>query len=114
MASTKNDPRVKRAFKKRRLEILARDNFTCYYCGSGDANTVDHLIPIKKDPHLAMEPSNLVACCKRCNSAKGARSEAFFLAKKATPHDFCRSISPMPITTSTVHAGPALGQPSIN
>ena len=111
MASTRNDPRVSRNWKKRRLEILHRDNYVCYYCG-GDANTVDHLIPIKKDPHLAMEASNLVACCKRCNSAKGSRSEAFFLAKKATPHDFQNSISPMPITTSTVHAGPALGQPS--
>jgi 5-methylcytosine-specific restriction endonuclease McrA len=111
MASKRNDPRLTRDWKKRRLEILFRDSFTCYYC-SGEANTVDHLISIKKDPHLAMDPSNLVACCKKCNSSKGARSEAFFLAKKATPHDFPDLISPMPITTSTVHAGPALGQPS--
>jgi 5-methylcytosine-specific restriction endonuclease McrA len=110
MASTRNDPRVSRAWKKRRREILSRDNFVCFYCGN-DADTVDHVLSIKKggDP---LDPSNLVACCKRCNSAKGSRSEAFFLAKKATPHDFRDCISPMPITTSTVHAGPALGQPS--
>lgn len=82
MASTRNDPRVSRAWKKRRLEILHRDNYVCYYCGN-DATTVDHLISIKKhgDP---LDPSNLVSACKRCNSAKGSRSEAFFLAKKAT------------------------------
>lgn len=111
MASKRNDPRVSRDWKKRRLEILARDNYTCYYCGNGDANTVDHLIPIKKDPHLAMEPANLVACCSKCNSAKGSKSEAFFLARKPTPLDFTLNISPMRFTTSTVHAGPALGQP---
>jgi 5-methylcytosine-specific restriction endonuclease McrA len=83
MASKRNDPRVSRDWKKRRLEILARDNYVCYYCGN-DANTVDHLISIKKDPHLAMEPSNLVACCSRCNSKKGSKSEAFFLARKPT------------------------------
>ena len=60
MASNRNDPRVKKAFKKLRLEILHRDNYVCYYCGN-DADTVDHLIPVKKDPHLAMEQSNLVA-----------------------------------------------------
>ena len=113
MASKRNDPRVSRDWKKRRLEILLRDNYTCYYCGNGEANTVDHLISIKKDPHLAMDPSNLVACCKRCNSAKGSRSEAFFLAKKATPHDFPSILSPMHNTTSSIPAGPALGQPSI-
>lgn len=109
MASDRNDPRVKKAFKKRRLEILVRDNYVCFYCGN-DADTVDHVIPIKRggDP---MDPSNLVAACKRCNSAKGARSESFFLARMATPHDFRSYISPMPVTTSTVHAGPALGQP---
>ena len=113
MASKRNDPRVSRDWKKRRLEILFRDNYICYYC-SGEANTVDHLISVKKDPHLAMDPSNLVACCKRCNSAKGARSEAFFLAKKATPHDFPSILSPMHNTTSSIPAGPALGQPSIS
>jgi len=113
MASKGNDPRVSRDWKKRRLEILLRDNYICYYCG-GDANTVDHLISVKIDPHLAMDPLNLVACCKRCNSAKGARSEAFFLAKKATPHDFQDILSPVHKTTSTVPAGPALGQPSIS
>ena len=109
MASKRNDPRVSRDWKKRRLEILARDNYVCYYC-SQDADTVDHLISIKKhgDP---MDPSNLVACCKRCNSAKGSKSEAFFLARKPTPLDFRDNISPMRFTTSTVHAGPALGQP---
>jgi hypothetical protein len=46
----------------------------------------------------------MVACCKRCNSSKGSRSQGVFLARTATPPAFPSSISP--ITTSTVLAGP--------
>ena len=102
------DPRLTRTYKKQRLAVLARDNYVCFYCG-GDADTADHVIPIKDDPSLAIDQQNMVACCKRCNSAKGARSEAVFLAQKATRHVFPSYTSPK--TTSTVQAGPALGQP---
>jgi 5-methylcytosine-specific restriction endonuclease McrA len=103
----KNDPRLTRTYKKQRLAVLARDNYVCFYCGN-DADTADHIIPIKEhgDP---IDMQNMVACCRRCNSAKGARSEAVFLAQKATRHVFPSYTSPR--TTSTVQAGPALGQP---
>jgi 5-methylcytosine-specific restriction endonuclease McrA len=35
--------------------------------------TVDHIIPRALAPHLALEPSNLVAMHKRCNSIKGKK-----------------------------------------
>jgi 5-methylcytosine-specific restriction endonuclease McrA len=72
------DPRDSRHYRKRRLAVLARDGYVCAYCGQ-DATTVDHIQSIKAggDP-LSLD--NLVACCKRCNSAKGSRSQAVFLA----------------------------------
>jgi 5-methylcytosine-specific restriction endonuclease McrA len=103
-----NDPRLTRRYKKQRLVVLARDGYTCAYCGQ-DADQVDHVVPISKDPNLAIDPSNLVACCRRCNVSKGSRSEAVFLARTATPPVFRGNTSP--ITVSTVHSGPAFGQP---
>lgn len=50
--------------------ILERDGYRCCYCG-GYARTVDHLLP--KAHGGTDDPSNLVAACRRCNSAKGAR-----------------------------------------
>ncbi|CAB4161702.1 HNHc domain containing protein [uncultured Caudovirales phage] len=79
----KSDIRVTRRFKALRLVILARDGYTCAYCG-GDANTVDHVVSIKVNPQLAMDESNLVACCTPCNSRKGAKG--FFSASLATPY----------------------------
>jgi len=107
MSAKRGDPRVTQAFKSKRLQILHRDNYTCYYCG-GEANQVDHVIPISKqgDP---MDSDNMVSACKRCNVSKGNRSQGFFLAKSATPHVFIGSISPsMAVVTQP---GPCMGQP---
>ena len=73
MSTKRGDPRGTRAYKKRRLEVLQRDQWSCFYC-SQPATTVDHIIPIVKggDP-IAYD--NLVSCCARCNSRKGSRSE---------------------------------------
>ncbi len=100
------DPRDSRHYRKRRLEVLARDGYTCAYCGQ-DATTVDHIQSIKSggDP-LSLD--NLISCCKRCNSSKGSRSQAVFLASAFTPPAFPILISP--ITTSTVPNGPCVGQ----
>jgi len=87
------DPRDSRAYRARRLEILARDQWTCFYCMQ-PATTVDHVIPIKDggDP-LAYD--NLVSCCSTCNSRKGSRSHGVFLARTFTPPVFVDYISPM-------------------
>jgi 5-methylcytosine-specific restriction endonuclease McrA len=107
MVRGRQDPRVSSKYKKARLVVLARDGYTCAYCGQ-DATTVDHIQSIKSggDP-VSLE--NMIACCARCNSAKGSRSQGLFLARNSTPPAFPSNISPM--TTSTVLAGPCTGQP---
>ena len=106
MVRGRQDPRVSRDWKRVRLAVLARDGYVCAYCGQ-DADTVDHVQSIKSggDP-VSLE--NLIACCKRCNSSKGSRSQGVFLARVATPPAFPTFISP--ITTSTVPSGPCVGQ----
>ena len=93
MSTKRGDPRGTRAYKARRLEVLARDQWTCFYCQM-PATTVDHVIPIIQggDP-IAFD--NLVSCCASCNSKKGSRSEGVFLARKATPPVFTDYPSPM-------------------
>jgi 5-methylcytosine-specific restriction endonuclease McrA len=93
------DPRDSRAWRALRKQILARDGYVCMYCGQ-DANTVDHVVSIKGNPELAMSVDNLVSCCRRCNSMKGSRSEAVFLARKFTPPVFSAFPSP---TRSEIH-----------
>jgi 5-methylcytosine-specific restriction endonuclease McrA len=110
MVRGRQDPRVSKDYKKVRLIVLARDGYVCYYCGQ-DANTVDHIVSIKNggDP---VNPENLIACCKRCNSAKGSRSQGVFLARVSTPPAF--PIHTSPITTGTVPNGPCVGQTEQN
>ena len=106
MVKGSQDPRVSRKYKKQRLIVLARDGYTCVYCGQ-DAHTVDHIVSLKHggDP-ISLE--NMVACCKRCNSSKGSRSQGVFLAQQSTPPAFRNCTSPR--TTSTVPMGPCEGQ----
>ena len=46
-----------------------------------DANTVDHIIPVAKGGSDDLE--NLVAACKRCNSAKQDKMPDEFQLQKA-------------------------------
>ncbi len=106
MVQGRQDPRVSNAYKKQRVIVLARDGYVCYYCGQ-DANTVDHIVSIKNggDP-ISLE--NMVACCKRCNSSKGSRSQGLFLVTVSTPPAF--PIYTPPITTGTIPRGPCVGK----
>jgi len=92
MVQGRQDPRLTRKYKKARLLVLARDAYTCGYCGQ-DADTVDHVQSIKSggDP-VSLE--NMIACCRRCNSAKGSRSQGVFLARVSTPPAFQDSSLP--------------------
>ncbi|GAA3760043.1 HNH endonuclease [Microbacterium kribbense] len=54
-----------------RRGVLRRDGFRCAYCGT-TAGTVDHVVPRSRGGAHSWE--NLVACCQRCNNAKGART----------------------------------------
>ena len=95
MSTKRGDPRSKRKYKLVRLQVLARDEYTCQYCFSPDATTVDHIVPVSRsEPDMAYDANNMVACCVRCNSSKGSRSQRSFLAKGATPPVFIDNISP--------------------
>lgn len=58
-----------------RHSILARDSYTCQYCGAkGRELTIDHVVPRwAGGPHTW---DNLVACCRKCNLKKGDKSPA--------------------------------------
>lgn len=58
-----------------RFKILARDNFTCQYCGrnvkdDGVKLQVDHILPKSIFPQLAKDKSNLITSCRECNLGK--------------------------------------------
>ncbi len=56
-----------------RKRIIAAQKNLCYYCGKkmGKDVTIDHIVPLSRGG--SNSPENLVAACKSCNSAKGAK-----------------------------------------
>lgn len=86
-----------RLWSKIRLRILIRDGYCCQYCGSENATTVDHVLPISKGG--TDDPDNLVAACTRCNYSKGNRMSQFFGTPR-TPLTLPCSISPTNESTS--------------
>ena len=52
--------------------VFERDGGVCVYCESPDHPTIDHVVPRSRGG--TDELSNLVLACRRCNSAKGART----------------------------------------
>jgi 5-methylcytosine-specific restriction endonuclease McrA len=109
MATTTGHLRGTSAWRRVRAKVLSRDEFTCYYCGN-EATQVDHVVPIKDEPALAFDESNLVSACARCNRAKGTRSQALFLAGDRHPPIWSGPLSPQG-TVGTVQPGPMQGQP---
>ena len=67
---------VKRPMPELRLSrrsILARDNYTCQYCGHQARDlTIDHVVPKRTGGKSTWE--NLVCCCRRCNTKKGDKT----------------------------------------
>jgi 5-methylcytosine-specific restriction endonuclease McrA len=56
-----------------RRSVLARDHYTCQYCGHTAKDlTVDHIIPKRLGGPTSWE--NLVCCCKKCNTKKGDKT----------------------------------------
>ena len=56
-----------------RENIFVRDDYTCQYCGKhfpASELTLDHVYPKSRFGPDIWE--NIVACCERCNSEKGA------------------------------------------
>ncbi|MCK5578756.1 MAG: HNH endonuclease [Planctomycetes bacterium] len=64
----------KKKVKFNRKNILARDSYTCQYCGkkySSSTLSVDHVVPRSRGGSTSW--TNIVACCHRCNTKKGGR-----------------------------------------
>lgn len=56
------------AYRYIRLKVLARDEYTCYWCG-GFGATMDHVIPWSKGGRTTME--NCICACEECNGQRG-------------------------------------------
>jgi 5-methylcytosine-specific restriction endonuclease McrA len=96
-------------WKRIRLRVLIRDQYVCAYCGEV-ADQVDHVEPRSAGGSNDMD--NLVACCRRCNIAKGGvRKKSVFLGTSATPPVF-PDLS-LPETVGTIPDSPFddLGSP---
>lgn len=60
-----------------RWHVLARDGFTCRYCGAaagqdGVELAVDHIVSVKDGG--TNNPDNLATACRSCNGGKSSRS----------------------------------------
>lgn len=72
-----------------RHSVLARDSYTCQYCGyRGRDLTIDHVVPRwMGGPHTW---DNLVACCRKCNLKKGDKTpqqaRMKLMSKPRRPH----------------------------
>jgi hypothetical protein len=47
--------------------VLEQDNYSCQYCGSKENLHCHHIIPIKLDPMLALDPDNGIVLCENCH-----------------------------------------------
>lgn len=61
--------------KRLRFEILRRDGFRCYYCGTrgnetSDGLTIDHVVAVALGG--TDDPENLVSACADCNAGKSS------------------------------------------
>lgn len=70
----------------KRLAIYLRDNFCCVYCGANLKNsnsqdrTLDHIVP--KSKNGTNKSTNLITCCKKCNSSRNNKSIYKFTNKE--------------------------------
>lgn len=56
-----------------RHSVLARDAYTCQYCGTKSRDlTIDHVVPRWMGGPNTWD--NLVACCRKCNLKKGDKT----------------------------------------
>lgn len=66
-------PQKKPAFT--RFNVFLRDGWRCQYCGGHFKTldlTFDHVVPKCRGGETTWD--NIVTCCRRCNTAKGAQS----------------------------------------
>ena len=67
------------AWRKKRLEILDRDNNECQRCKEegkfSPADTVHHIKELKDYPELGLTDSNLICLCHNCHNEIHGRFE---------------------------------------
>lgn len=80
----------KRHVRYSRVNIFARDKFTCQYCGTKPHRSelnLDHVIPRSLGGRTTWE--NVVCCCVDCNRRKGGRTPTqarlYLLRRPAKP-----------------------------
>lgn len=56
------------AYRYVRLKVLARDKYTCYWCGQ-PGFTMDHVTPWSKGGRTTM--TNCICACEECNGQRG-------------------------------------------
>ena len=73
-------------WKRKRKEILQRDNYECQRCKSKGkyhrAETVHHIKHLKDFPELALVDSNLVSLCHICHNEEHPEKLASVEAEK--------------------------------
>ena len=95
-------PREAHRRKITRRAVLARDSWTCQYCGSRKSGlTVDHVIPRSRGGKSVWE--NIVAACANCNRRKGNR-----LPREIQMHPKSNPKAPGPTVFIQVAASPSI------
>lgn len=59
-----------RRWQRVRSLVLRRDGFRCVNCGTAGRLEVDHIKPVRTDPDLAFDLSNLQSLCSTCHTRK--------------------------------------------
>jgi 5-methylcytosine-specific restriction protein A len=57
-------------WQRLRLQVLERDGWRCQIRGPkclGEADEVDHIVPVLVDPYRELDPTNCRASCRPCN-----------------------------------------------
>ena len=70
------------AYRYIRLKVLARDKYTCYWCGR-PGFTMDHVIPWSKGGRTSM--TNCICACEECNGQRGDTPAETFAQQKERP-----------------------------
>ena len=63
-----------KAWKKVRKSVLQRDRYCCVLCGKDVSgykkSRVDHIIPLRERPELALDLTNLRTLCPSCDNRR--------------------------------------------
>ena len=62
------------AWKRVRKEVLRRDGYRCVFCGKDVSgykkSRIDHIVPLKEEPSLGLDPKNLRTLCAPCDNRR--------------------------------------------